>query len=163
MCKDPKNSMTFSKDVYVLAFSNHSLWCIILYINIIYTSTKVKRHPVFFSKLFSFSFFKKTRNSTRNAFLGNISLLVRSRATNSIVVEADYEIKLLVITSGKNGNNTDILKRFYLFFVFHQCRKTDEDFWMNVWRSLIAHINSKASITTTFTTKLPHSTIHYTN
>jgi hypothetical protein len=107
MCKDPKNSMTFS---------NHSLWCIILYINIIYTSTKVKSHPVFFSKLFSFSFFKKTRNSTRNAFLGNISLLVRSRATNSIVVEADYEIKLLVITSGKNGNNTDILKRFFLFF-----------------------------------------------
>ena len=38
---------------------------------------------------------------------GNISLWIRSQATILVIFEADYEIKLLLITSGKMG---DILK-----------------------------------------------------
>ena len=68
----------------------------------------------------------------------------------------------------KKGDNTDIIKlqkKFYLVIVFQQFKKTEEshfyqNLWMNVWRSLIAHIYSIASITTTFTSKLSHSPIN---
>ena len=38
-----------------------------------------------------------------NYFVCNISLWIRPRATIEVVFESDYEIKLLVITSGKRG------------------------------------------------------------
>ena len=59
-------------------------------------------------------------------FFGNTSLWVRSRAAICVIFEADYKIKLLVITSGKNGQNTAILKfqkRFIWLLFFNNWRK----------------------------------------
>ena len=47
---------------------------------------------------------------TSNAFFGNTSLWIRSRATIQVVVEADYEIQLLDITSEIREDKTDIIK-----------------------------------------------------
>jgi hypothetical protein len=64
---------------------------------------------------------------------GNISLWIRSRATIRAVVEADYEIQLLVITSGKRGDNTDIIKlqkSFICFVFFNNLRiRTNHNFF----------------------------------
>jgi hypothetical protein len=49
----------------------------------------------------------------------NISLWIRSQATIWVVFEADYEIKLLVITNGKKGDNMDILKLQKSFIWVH--------------------------------------------
>ena len=65
---------------------------------VIYTSTKA----TIFSKLF-ISLSKGERRWTQNDVVCNISLWIRSRATIEVVFESDYEIKLLVITSGKRG------------------------------------------------------------
>jgi len=59
-------------------------------------------------------------------FFVDISLWIRSRATTWVVFEADYEIKLLVFTSGKKGDNTDIIKlqkRFSCLLFFKNSRK----------------------------------------
>jgi len=50
-------------------------------------------------------------------FFGNNSLWIRSQAMIGVVFEADYEIKLLVITSGKM-EITRTFKNFYLVIVF---------------------------------------------
>ena len=61
-----------------------------------------RQKPLFFSKLF-ISLSKDEKRWTQNYFVCNISLWIRSRATIEVVFESDYEIKLLVITSGKRG------------------------------------------------------------
>ena len=63
------------------------------------------------------------------------------RATIWVVSETDFEIKLLVITSGKKGDNADILKlqaNFIWLFFFNNLRKRTsytppQNFWMNLY------------------------------
>ena len=131
---------------------------------------KSQEPPSIFFKIV-YSFYKDERSWTRNTVFGIISLWIRSRTTIRVVLEADHEIKLLVTTSGKKGDNTNILKLQYSFiwllFFSNLRKRTGHNFfqycWMNVWRSLIAHIYWVASITTTFTPKFSHSPINSTN
>jgi hypothetical protein len=52
--------------------------------------------------------------------------IVREFRQQEAIAETDFEIKLLVITSGKKRDNTDILKlqaSFILLFFFNNLRK----------------------------------------
>jgi len=108
-------------------------------------TTNVKSHPVFFSKCFLKYFIGRKVNQRNpqcqniaeltNSILepeivfGNISLWIRLRTTIWVIFEADYKIKLLVITSGKR----EITRTFQNFknalfgycFSFQQFEKMD--------------------------------------
>ena len=66
------------------------------YLMYIYTSTKVKSHPVFFQNLYSFAWRLKEVESKK--LFCNTSLWIKSMATIWVVLDAHYEIKWLVIT-----------------------------------------------------------------
>ena len=83
---------------------------------------KLRAIQYFFKIYFSSFFLKDDRSWTRNAFL----LIFHYRLNNGLQFEANYEIKLLVITSGKKGDNTDILKlqkSFIWLLFFNNLRK----------------------------------------
>ena len=92
-------------------------------LSLLYT-TNVKSHPVFFSKCFL-----RMKVVEPEIVFGNISLWIRLRTTIWVIFEADYKIKLLVITSGKK----EITRTFQNFknalfgycFSFQQFEKMD--------------------------------------
>ena len=67
----------------------------------------------------------------------NISLWIKSRVTILVVFEANYEIKLLVISSGKKGDNTIILKLQNILFGYYF--STIKKKWMSHF--FLEHLN----------------------
>jgi len=128
----------------------------------IYTSIKVKSHPVFVSNS---PFFKDVRSWTRNALMVIYHYRLDHRLQSESYLNLNnYEIKLVDM-------QMDILKlqkSFIWLLFFNNLRKrTSESFsrtfeWI-YGEALFVLIYSVASITTTFTPKLPHSSIHSTN
>ena len=101
--------LSYTSLIRLRGLQNNCVCTFFTWVSISQSLRQKLRATHYFFNLFFF-LFKRWKKLNRKCFFVDISLWIRSRATIWVVFEADYEIKLLVFTSGKKGDNTDIIK-----------------------------------------------------